>query len=176
MSIVAVTKRAMAPGSSATVPGATVAAPTPAAPVAMPPALANPGATTVAVPGQQALATGAPGAGDAFGVLFALALVIAMIVALAWLLRKLQGVRGVAGQDLRVRGGVAVGARERVVMVEANGKLFMLGVAPGSVRHLADLGEASAIAVAPVTNPATSPFAQLLKRLSSGHTAGPASN
>lgn len=67
----------------------------------------------------------------------ALLLVLGVIFALAWLLRRMQGLRGGASQGaLQVRAGINVGARERVLWVQAGDKHLLLGVAPGRVQTL----------------------------------------
>lgn len=71
---------------------------------------------------------------------FSLAAVVAIILALAWMTRRMQGLRGVANAELRVRSTLAVGLKERVVIVEAQGQQFLIGVAPGQVRLLQSLG------------------------------------
>ncbi len=61
-------------------------------------------------------------------VVFGLALVMAAIGAAAWLARRyLPGVRA-GGGPVRVVGGVHVGTRERVVIVEVRDKWLVLGV------------------------------------------------
>jgi len=75
------------------------------------------------------------GAGIAQMVL-ALVVVLAAIVLAAWLLRRLRVVPGAAAGALKVLGGVAVGQRERVVLVEIGGTWLVLGVAPGRVNAL----------------------------------------
>jgi len=67
----------------------------------------------------------------------ALLLVLGVIFALAWLLRRMQGLRAGASQGaLQVRAGLNVGARERVLWVQAGDKHLLLGVAPGRVQTL----------------------------------------
>lgn len=68
--------------------------------------------------------------------------VVAMILGLAWMTRRMQGLRGVNDSGLRVRGSLSVGLKERVVIVEAAGQQFLIGVAPGNVRLLQPLGAA----------------------------------
>lgn len=70
--------------------------------------------------------------------LLGLALVVALLLASLWLLKRVAGPRGGAG-PLKVLGVTAVGARERVVMVEVAGKVLVLGVAPGRVNTLHSL-------------------------------------
>ena len=66
-----------------------------------------------------------------------LALVIALILGLAWLLRGAQRI-GLRGQGrLRVIASQALSTRERVVVVELAGTWLVLGVAPGQVSRLA---------------------------------------
>lgn len=75
----------------------------------------------------------------------ALLLVVGAILALAWLLRRVQNVRmGQGGAALQVRGGLQLGARERAVWVQAGDKHLLLGVAPGRVQTLHVFDEAPA--------------------------------
>ena len=70
-----------------------------------------------------------------------LLLVIALIGFLAWLLRRLGRVQGGAAGGLRVLGGLSLGARERVVLIQVGGRQLLLGVAPGRVQTLHVLDE-----------------------------------
>lgn len=80
------------------------------------------------------------GAASVVQMVFSLAAVVAIILGLAWMTRRMQGLRGVASKDLRVRSTLAVGLKERVVIVEARGHEFLIGVAPGRVSLLQALG------------------------------------
>lgn len=65
-----------------------------------------------------------------------LVLVLGAIFALAWLLRRLQGVRpGLAGA-LSIKAGLQVGSRERVLWIRAGDKDLLIGVAAGRVQTL----------------------------------------
>ena len=68
-------------------------------------------------------------------VVVGLAVVLAAIVGTGWLLRRLGPAQG-GGGVLRVVGGVMVGPRERVVLVEVGEEWLVLGVASGGVRLL----------------------------------------
>ena len=71
--------------------------------------------------------------------LFALGIVLALIAGMAWLLKRLApGQIGSAG-DLRVVSAVAVGAKERVVLVDVGDTRLVLGVAPGQVVRLHEM-------------------------------------
>lgn len=91
--------------------------------------------------------------GDLLQMALSLAAVVVMILGLAWLARRMQGLRAGTGggQELRMRASLAVGLKERVVIVEAQGQQFLVGVAPGQVSILKALGPV------PAVNPAASP-------------------
>jgi flagellar protein FliO/FliZ len=65
-----------------------------------------------------------------------LALVVGLIFASLWLLKKISAPRGATAGLLRVVAGTAVGPRERVVLVEIGDDWLVLGVAPGQVNTL----------------------------------------
>ena len=69
-------------------------------------------------------------------VMVALLVVLALIFGMAWLLRRVGGIqRGGAGA-IRVLGGMSMGQRERVVLVQVGETQLLLGVAPGRVNTL----------------------------------------
>ena len=72
-----------------------------------------------------------------------LSAVVGVILALAWMTRRLQGLRANAGSELKVKATLAVGMKERVVLIEAAGRQFLIGVAPGQVRLIESLGAVS---------------------------------
>lgn len=65
-----------------------------------------------------------------------LLLVLGLIFALAWLLRRVQSVRAPAAGVLSIRGGLQVGAKERVLWIRAGDKDLLIGVAAGRVQTL----------------------------------------
>lgn len=65
-----------------------------------------------------------------------LGVVIGAIVAVAWFLRRVGGVGHNAGGQLKILGGLAVGQRERVVLVQVGQQQLLIGVAPGRVQTL----------------------------------------
>lgn len=71
-----------------------------------------------------------------FQVLFGLGLVLGAIAGTAWLLRKFSPGQVAASGALRVVGGVAVGPKERVVLVDVGETRLVLGVAPGHISTL----------------------------------------
>ena len=67
---------------------------------------------------------------------FALAVIIALLLGTAWLARKVSGGKGFGHGGLRVLGGVALGPRERIVLVEAGESWLVVGIVPGQIRTL----------------------------------------
>lgn len=67
--------------------------------------------------------------------LFGLAVVIAILFATLWAIKRLSVPRG-GSVPLKVLGATAVGPRERVVLVELAGKVLVLGVTQSSVQSL----------------------------------------
>ncbi len=106
-------------------------------------------------------------AGTVLQMVASLALVLAAIVALAWLLRRLgQGAAGHSGM-LRVIASASLGQKERVVVVELADTWLVLGVAPGQVSQLHVLPrQTTDLAQSP---PSAPPFAEWLKRAVSRH-------
>ena len=93
-------------------------------------------------------------------------LVIALLIAAAWAARKLMGGRGFGQLGMKVLGGVALGPRERIVMVEAGETILVIGIVPGQIRTLHRMPK-SEIAVQADTKSAPPPnFAHWLKTFS----------
>jgi flagellar protein FliO/FliZ len=95
-------------------------------------------------------------AAGAIQMVLGLALVLALLIGSLWLLRRLSAGGGAGSGLLRVIGGVAVGPRERVVLVEVGETWLVLGVAPGQVSTLHQLPRAETPAAAASTVPAGS--------------------
>ena len=89
-----------------------------------------------AVPAATGSVAALPVAGGIAQTVLSLLLVLAAIFALAWVLRRVQGLRPVSGHALQVQGGVQVGPKERVLWLRAGDAHLLIGVAPGQVRTL----------------------------------------
>ena len=72
---------------------------------------------------------------------FGLVVVLALMLGLAWLVKRFVQVPGLSKGTVRVVGGVSLGARERAVLLSVDNRRILVGIAPGQVRTLADLGE-----------------------------------
>ncbi len=77
--------------------------------------------------------------GSMWQMFLGLALVLALMVGSLWVIKKLVMQRGENAGLLRVVAGTAVGARERVVIVEVGTTWLVLGVAPGRISALAEV-------------------------------------
>lgn len=76
--------------------------------------------------------------GGVLKALLALAVVLVAVVAIAWAARRISP-GNVAGSSLKLQGGLSVGTRERVMLVEIKDTWLVLGVAPGRVNLLHSL-------------------------------------
>jgi flagellar protein FliO/FliZ len=76
---------------------------------------------------------------SALQMIFGLLLVLGLLLGTLWLLKRISQPRGHVAGLLRVVAGVAVGSRERVVILELGNSWLVLGVAPGQVSTLAEI-------------------------------------
>ena len=103
--------------------------------------------------------------GSVFTMLLGLVAVLALMVGLAWLFKRTGLVKGAGSNAVaKIIGGVSVGTRERVLVIEVAGKWIVVGVAPGRVNTLATMprqehAENSTSTSAPAAN-----FASWLKQ------------
>ena len=89
----------------------------------------------------QATAVPATGAGSFVQVTIALAIVLAAVFAAAWLMQRLRNFGGGQAGSLKVITSIALGAKERAVVVQVGRQQLLLGVAPGRVSTLHVLAE-----------------------------------
>ena len=101
-----------------------------------------------------------------FGAILALLAVLALIVGLGWVLKRMPGSGFKPADGLRLVASLNVGAKERIVVVEVNGQQLLLGVTAGGINALHQLTEPL-----PTPEPARLPdlknlpnFAQLLQQ------------
>lgn len=113
----------------------------------------------IAQPATQAAPSPAT-AGTLGGAVFALVLVVGLILLLSWLAKRMPGLGGggAANPALRIVGSLALGPRDRLVVVEVGDTQLLLGVGSGGTRTLHTLEQPLPEAAAKST-PA---FAQLL--------------
>jgi flagellar protein FliO/FliZ len=90
----------------------------------------------------------------------ALGLIIALLLGITWLARKVTGGKGFGQGGLKVVGGVALGPRERLVLIEAGDTWLVIGVVPGQIRTLHQMPKGSLVSE---SLPDDAPFSRWLK-------------
>jgi flagellar protein FliO/FliZ len=90
-----------------------------------------------------------------------LLLVLLLIIGLGWAIKRL-GIAPVNKGVVRIVGGVSLGARERALVLEADGKRILVGVAPGQVRPLMRLDDVRSGPEA--SNPVAADFTRQLQQ------------
>ena len=93
---------------------------------------------------------------------------IGVLAAAAWILRRIGQPRAMRSGPLRIVGATHVGPRERVVIVETGDTWLVVGVAPGRVNALHVLPRAAGeVSSAPAQSAPS--FAEWLKRFGGDH-------
>ncbi|HQN64419.1 MAG TPA: flagellar biosynthetic protein FliO [Methylophilus sp.] len=84
-------------------------------------------------------ATGISPTGSMLKMVLGLAVVLAVMALVSWAVKRM--LPGAMGQQsaIRIVGGVSVGSRERVVVLEVADRWIVVGVAPGQVNGIANL-------------------------------------
>ena len=103
-----------------------------------------------------------------------LVVVLAVMALITWFLKRMLPGVGAKQSVVRIVGGVSVGSRERIVVVEVAGRWLVVGVAAGQVNGIANLeigAEQLALSAASEANSvghaftnSTEPFAQWLNK------------
>ena len=93
-----------------------------------------------------------------------LILVVAVIFILAWLVKRLNLTQHSQNGLLRIVAGVAVGTKDRIVLLQVGEEQILLGLSPGRIEKLHTLSDP--IVIEENTHPGT-PFAQKLNKLMS---------
>ncbi|MDQ0653193.1 flagellar biosynthetic protein FliO [Pseudomonas cedrina] len=113
-----------------------------------------------------AQAAAAPAVGSVGGqltqLMLGLLLVVGLIFALAWLMRRVQSAGAGNGQVIEMIGSRALGPRDRLVLVQVGEEQILLGITPGRITPLHVLKTPVDVAE---TKAATPEFAQRLMEL-----------
>ena len=86
--------------------------------------------------------------------------VLFCIVALAWVAKRVNRLQSSSDGSLRVLGGISMGARERVVLVQVGSTQLLLGVAPGQINMLHQLEQPLERPAQNEHHPAALPFSK----------------
>lgn len=79
--------------------------------------------------------------GSIFTMLFGLCVVLGIMAGIAWLIKRsgLTNTNNRNGLQMKVVGGISIGTRERVIVVEVDNQWLVLGVTPSTINTLASL-------------------------------------
>jgi flagellar protein FliO/FliZ len=88
-----------------------------------------------------AAAGGGMGTGLLLQMFLALGFVVVLIYGLGWLINRLQSTGTHGDGAMRLVGGLSVGSKERIVLLEVNGSRLLVGVAPGFVGPICTLSQ-----------------------------------
>jgi flagellar protein FliO/FliZ len=92
-----------------------------------------------------------PGVGSLGQVTLSLGLVLAVIFAAAWIVRRMRGFNRAGSGALDVIANLPLGQKERAVLVRVGKQQILIGVAPGRVSTLHVLSEPIEISTPPTT-------------------------
>lgn len=101
--------------------------------------------------------------GELVRVVLSLAAIIALIFVAGWFSRRLQARTTPGGRRMRCVETMAVGARDRLMLVEADGKRLLIGMGQGGMRTL-HVYEGVAPAPEASPQPPIAPFGDVLAR------------
>jgi len=154
-----------APAVDTAAPAATVAAPQAAAAADTVPAAAAP--LPAMPPGAPMTMAPTASSGSLLQTIFALMFVLALLIALAWAMKR-YGPKALGGNSkMRVISSLNLGGRERIVLIEVADQWIVVGASPGRINALATLprqeGELPILSSAQ-NGPAAANFSEWLKQ------------
>ncbi|MCB1947868.1 MAG: flagellar biosynthetic protein FliO [Burkholderiales bacterium] len=92
-----------------------------------------------------------------------LLLVLAIILIVAWLLKRFANIPATATGHIKIVAAASIGQRERVVIVEIGETHLVLGVTPGQINTLHSMEKTSLHATGQVTEKSGEQFSEVLK-------------
>jgi flagellar protein FliO/FliZ len=104
--------------------------------------------------------------GELLRVILSLAAIIGMILVAGWFTRRMQRRPGGGGRRIRCVESFAVGTRDRLLLLDADGKRLLVGMGPGGMRtlHVYDGAAPDSVELPQAGNPAKPVFAEMLAR------------
>lgn len=92
-----------------------------------------------------------------------LVIIVGLLLVAAFFMRRIYGGRPFGQGPLKLLGGIAVGNRERILLLEVQDTWLVVGLAPGQIRTLHTLPKGELPASAGL--PGSQPFAQWLNQV-----------
>ncbi|MDY7575009.1 flagellar biosynthetic protein FliO [Actimicrobium sp. CCI2.3] len=118
-------------------------------------------ATATAPVATTAAASTSPG--NMLQVMVGLMVVLGLLIAVAWSMKKMGAGKHAAAGALKIVGGVSVGNRERILVVEVADQWIVVGVTPTSISALSTMPKQEGIELSPVA-PLAKNFSDWLKQ------------
>lgn len=115
----------------------------------------------------QAAEAASPGvpAGTYLQATLALLLIVALLFGATWAARKVSGGKMFGQGNMRVISGIALGPKERIVLVEVENNWLVIGIVPGQIRTLHTLPKGTDPDVPLGDKQGSPPFADWLKSI-----------
>lgn len=76
------------------------------------------------------------GTGELLQMFLGLFIVLGIIFGIAWFVRRMGSFQNVSHGALRILGGLSIGQRERIILVQVGDTQLLVGLAPGQIRTL----------------------------------------
>ena len=105
----------------------------------------------------------AASSGNLLQALLGLGVVLGLMAAAAWALKRFGMVKAQSGTVVKIVGGLSIGSRERILVVEVADQWIVVGVAPGRISTLSTMPRQESVA-APDSTPAAKNFPAWLKQ------------
>lgn len=107
-----------------------------------------------------------PSAGNLLQTIFALTLVLALLGAMVWFMKRFGPQAAAGAAQMRTIGALSLGGRERVVVIEVGDQWIVVGASPGRINALATMPrqETPGGPAVLANGPASGTFAEWLKQ------------
>ncbi len=110
-------------------------------------------------------ATPSSATGGLVQVFIGLLVVLGLMFGAAWLLKRFGAPKMAHGTNIKIVGGVAVGSRERVLVVEVADQWIVIGVAPGQVNTLSTMPRQEGVGPSEEEVASSRPFSSWLQNV-----------
>jgi flagellar protein FliO/FliZ len=87
-------------------------------------------------PNNGPLVTNPIGIGNFLQMAFGLLIVIGAILIMTWIIRRMGHVQSRVSGAMKILGGLSLGQRERIVLMQIGEQQLVVGIAPGNIRTL----------------------------------------
>lgn len=88
---------------------------------------------------QETVNSATPDAGSLVKMGLMLGVVLFMFIAFAWVMKRMTGMNPKGGENIKVSGGISLGQRERLVVVEIENQRLLLGVTSQNIQLVKEL-------------------------------------